>query len=458
MRSQGNVFGEDKRHFMKKWLTSISVILMLGLASVNVSAQVVDATYAKALKNRFRIDHMVDEVTLFIQRDYGSSPVIVVLPDGSKWYQSRHPESVKWADGLSGDIITIKDPMPGPWQLLGQVAKGSMVEQVSKLNIDVQPLPQPVYQGERLKVVAKLMGDEQRLRMPGLDYLVNWTVRFVSEHRPGDANFAEGTLIVGSYKDNGEQFDEQPDDGVFTSEINLTYPWGHYSFQVTAENTIFSREFRRDFMLSPIPVTLQIIEPDDHLNGRWQLQLSVDDSQLALENTHFEFELVGPAGLRINLPLPSITVTPFELQLPTITEFGSYRITGSVVSTTQNGREVVLKLPEQFFNLVPPPAPPPTPEELAVIAAKKAAIAEAKAKDAALFWIMTINGTLLVVGLIALVVWRKRQNLHRAMAVAAARLDQQRSQELGPTLDEIDLSMPEDLPRNKTESNRFSLS
>ncbi len=449
MKNQGNVFGEDKRHPMKNWLISISVTLMLGFASINVGAQVVDSTYAKALKNRFRIDHMVDEVTLFIQREYGSSPVIVVLPDGSKWYQSRHPESVKWADGLSGDIISIKDPMPGPWQLLGQVAQGSTVEQVSKLNIDVQPLPQPVYQGERLKIVAKLMGDEQRMRMPGLDYLVNWTVRFVSEHRPGDANFAEGTLIVGSYRDNGEQFDEQPDDGVFTSEINLTHPWGHYSFQVTAENNIFNREFRRNFVLSPMPITLQIMEPDDHLNGRWQLQLAVDDSQLALETTHFEFELAGPAGMRVNLPLQSITQKTLELQLPKVTEFGSYRIKGSAVSTTLSGREVVLKLPEQFFNLVPPPAPTPTAEELAAIAAQKAAIAEAKAKEDALFWIMTINGTLLILGLIGLAVWRKRQNLHRALAVTEARLAQQRTQDIGPTLDEIDLSMPEDLPANK---------
>lgn len=80
---------------------------------------------------------MVDELTLFVQRDYGSAPVIIVLPDGSKWYVSRHPESVQWVDGLSGDIITIKSPMPGPWQLLGKVAKGSKIDKVSKLGIEI---------------------------------------------------------------------------------------------------------------------------------------------------------------------------------------------------------------------------------------------------------------------------------------------------------------------------------
>ena len=82
-------------------------------------------------------------------------------------------------------------------------------------------MPQPLYQGERIKVVASLMGDDQRMRMPGLDYLVNWTAKFVSEHLPGDENFAAGTLIVGSYKDNGEALDESPDDGVFTGNMLL---------------------------------------------------------------------------------------------------------------------------------------------------------------------------------------------------------------------------------------------
>jgi uncharacterized protein (TIGR03503 family) len=430
---------------MKMWLLQVCLGLMLSSIGLNVSAQVVSSSQASELKNRFRIDHMVDELTLFVQREYGSAPVIIVLPDGSKWHASRHPESVEWVDGLSGDIIIIKSPMPGPWQLLGRVVQGSKIVKVSKLEIVVDPIPQPLYQGERLKVTAHLVGDEQRMRMPGLDYLINWTARFVSEHLPGDENFAAGTLVVGSYKDNGEGLDEQPDDGVFTGNINLNHPWGHYSFQVIAQNNTFSREVRSQFELLPMPVKLDVIEPEDHLKGRWLLQLWVDESQLILDQTHFEFELVGPAGLQLSIPLLELTSSQVQLELPQVSDFGSYRIKGTAAATTHTGREILVTLPEQFFNLLPPPEPPPSAEELAVILAKNAAIAEAKAKEDAMFWIITINSVLLILGTIALLVWRKRQNLKRALAVTAARLEEERAKEIAPSLDEIDLTMPEDI-------------
>ncbi|QYJ84622.1 TIGR03503 family protein [Shewanella mesophila] len=433
---------------MKICLLQVCLGLMLSILGLSANAQVVPSSQASELKNRFRIDHMVDELTLFVQREYGSAPVIVVLPDGSKWHSSRHPETVEWVDGLSGDIITIKAPMPGPWQLLGRVVPGSKLEKVSQLEIVVDPMPQPLYQGERLKVTAHLMGDQQRMRMPGLDYLINWTARFVSQHLPGDENFAAGTLIVGSYKDNGEDLDEQPDDGVFTGDINLNQPWGHYNFQVVAQNDIFRREVRTDFELLPMPVKLDVIEPDDHLKGRWQLQLSIDETQLVLDDTYFEFELVGPAGLQLSIPLQALAENQIQLVLPQVSEFGSYRIKGTAAATTHTGREILLRLPEQFFNLVPPPEPPPTAEELAAIAAKKAAIAEEKAKEDAMFWIITINSVLLIFGTIGLLIWRKRQNLKRALAVTAARLEEERAKEIGPTLDEIDLTMPEDIGDN----------
>ncbi|QDF75186.1 MULTISPECIES: TIGR03503 family protein [Shewanella] len=439
---------------MKNWLVCAILASGLLLLSVGAAAQVVPSSEASELKNRFRIDHMVDELTLFVQREYGSAPVIIVLPDGSKWYATRHPESVQWVDGLSGDIITIKSPMPGPWQLLGKVVKGSKIDKISKLAIEVDPLPRPLYQGERLKITAKLLGDAQRIRMPGLDYLVDWTAKFISEHRPGDENFAAGTLIVGSYKDNGEGLDGTPDDGIFTANINLNQPWGHYRYQVSAKNNIFSREVGGDIELLPMPVSLSVITPDDPLTGRWQVEVAVDDEQLVLANTHFEFELVGPAGLQLTLPVQTINKKRMQLTLPQVSEFGSYRIKGVVAATSVSGREVLITLPEQFFNLVPPPEPPPTAEELAALAAKKAAIAEAKAKEDAMFWIITINISLLILGTMALLVWRKRQNLKQALAVTAARLEQERAKEIGPTLDEIDLTMPDETDRKGAEPDK----
>jgi uncharacterized protein (TIGR03503 family) len=137
----------------------IVALCWLFLGGQSAWGEVIPYSQASELKNRFRIDHMVDDVVLLIQRRYGSSPVVLVLPDGSKWYASRHPEDVKWMDGITGDMIHIKHPMAGPWQLLGNVVEGSTIKMVSKLGIGVDPIPQPLFQGERLKVTTRLLGD-----------------------------------------------------------------------------------------------------------------------------------------------------------------------------------------------------------------------------------------------------------------------------------------------------------
>ncbi|MDT3297308.1 MULTISPECIES: TIGR03503 family protein [Shewanella] len=415
------------------------------------AAPIVGLETASELKNRFRIDHMVDNMTLLVEREYGSAPVVIVLPDGSKWYANRHPESVKWVDGITGDIIYIESPMPGPWQLVGKVVPGSTLKKLSKLEIEVQPLPQPIFQGEQVKIVAQLMGDAQRVRMPGLDFLVEWTAHFVSKHRAGDENFAAGDIIVGSYKDNGEDYDEKPDDGVFTSNINVKQPWGDYEFVVQARNNVFERQISFPFRLSPRPINLEVITPDDPLTGQWKIMLHVDSAVLQLAETHFSFELVGPAGLQLPLTVNGLTEPDSELDLPTVTEFGSYRIKGFVATTTITGREIVLDLPELFFNLIQPPEPPPSAEELAAVAAQKAAEEEELAKKDAMFWIITINTILLVLGVVGLIVWRKRQSLAQALAAAESRLLEEASANsaAAPSLDEIDLTMPDEADKDR---------
>lgn len=430
---------------------SLGLILALCYLLIGQScfgAQVVPYSEASELKNRFRIDHMVDEVVLLVQRRYGSAPVVVVLPDGSKWYASRHPEEVKWVDGVAGDMIHITKPMPGPWQLLGNIVEGSTIKMVSKLAIDVDPIPQPLFQGEQLKVTARLMGDGLTVRLPGLDYIVEWTTRLVSKHKPGDENFASGTIIAGSYKDHGEDLDERPDNGVFTSKINLAQPWGNYDYQVTARNNVFERVVTFPIVLSKQPITVKMLPSDDPSSGVWKLEIVVDDSVVKLANTHFEFELIGPAGLQIPIVIQEINEATTVLALPAATVFGSYRVKGSAVTTTHTGREVILGVAEMFFNFIEPPAPPPSAEELAAVAAAQASVEEAKAKDDAIFWIISVNLGLFLFGGLGFLIWRKKQVLSRALAAAELRLMQEQAAEEKRKANEdnadVDLTLPED--------------
>lgn len=197
--------------------------------------------------------------------------------------------------------------------------------------------------------------------------------------------------------------------------------------------------------MSEKPIEVEIIEPEDKLNGIWQIQALVNEEALKLEQTHFHFDIVGPAGLKLPLSFNEVTSTETLISIPQVTDFGSYRIKGTAVSTTVEGREIVLDLPEQFFNLIEPPAPPPSAEELARRAAIQAANEEAAAKEEAIFWILVVNGSLLVIGILGLIIWRKKQALNKALAATKLRLEQEGGEkEDVPSLDDLDLTMPDE--------------
>jgi len=202
------------------------------------------------------------------------------------------------------------------------------------------------------------------------------------------------------------------------------------------------------FLLSRQPITVKMIAPEDPLTGTWHLAISVNEAEVLLSQTHLQLELVGPAGLQIPVVLMDIPTPEYMLPLPSVSEYGSYRVTGTVATTAIRGREVLLNIPEMFFNLVEPPAPPPSEEELAEKAAKIALIEEQKAKDDAIFWIATVNGVLLLFGLIGFIIWRKKQALAKALAAAETRLKEQELQKGGSedslALDDIDLMLPDD--------------
>jgi hypothetical protein len=138
--------------------------------------------------------------------------------------------------------------------------------------------------------------------------------------------------------------------------------------------------------------------------------------------------------------------------LPQVSDFGSYRIKGTVFSTDKQGRELVLSLPERFFNFVEPPKPPPSAEEMAARAAVIAAKEEAAAKENALYLIIGGNVLLLLFGIGAILFWRKRQSLKQALAAAEAQMlvQQQPTPEVN-TLQEIDLTLPDE---DEQKSNR----
>ena len=103
----------------------------------------------KLLQNRFRVDHNVKEVTMIFFREYGSAPVVLVRPDGSKMFQGRFDEEkVAWYDADTFDMITIKDPVPKYGLVVtGHVKKNNLTLNSTAQAGDVLILTKPLGSG-----------------------------------------------------------------------------------------------------------------------------------------------------------------------------------------------------------------------------------------------------------------------------------------------------------------------
>ncbi|SHI18979.1 TIGR03503 family protein [Ferrimonas marina] len=380
------------------------------------------------LDNRFRIDHAVEQVTLLVRRENGSAPVVVVQPNGSKWYINRHPESVRWSATDSSDMILVDNPTPGPWQLIGAVDQGSEIRLMSDVKLHHEPFPSKLFRGQRLKLTAEIAGDSERIEMRDFYAQLAWKVQLRSANRAGDENFASGPYDIGTYYDDGSGLDERPHDGIFTANLDFDYPTGLYELQMTVENPVFSRQSRQPILVVPQPLRLRV---DGSLESGYQLHVSIEPEILP-QQVHLALTVHTPEQQRIDLPLQ-----PTQLEqswaLPMLSELGGYSISGQVAGTTGGREEFFLELPQLHLFVAPAAPEPLSHEAMTDLAFEQAEVDEQQARERVLWVVGGINLALLVLGGVGLGLWLRRQRQHQARQA-------QPEPEAELTPEEVDLS------------------
>ena len=186
--SKTNVSLLTMEHRFATRLTSALAALVLSF-SVNAQKMPAEIEYfaddnvtnqIPYFNNRFRIDEQLDEVTLLFYRRSGTQPVILVRPDGSKLNVNSAPkDDVQWFDDRTFDMIKIKSPMIGPWQVIGQVQPKSKIMVISEILLDVTPLPDIVLQGETLKMDGRLFNGEMAIDDPAFNDVLMLDVDFL---------------------------------------------------------------------------------------------------------------------------------------------------------------------------------------------------------------------------------------------------------------------------------------
>jgi uncharacterized protein (TIGR03503 family) len=301
------------------------------------------------LQNRFRIDFKVDEITMIFFREFGSAPIVLVRPDGSKIFQSSSDgENIFWFDSSTYDMISIKNPMPGPWQAVGRITPESRVMVISNLALHADSLPKIIFSGEILKQTSYLTNDGVPIDYTAFRDVVELTISLSSTNNPNFNNFGAKAEIIAFFEDNGKGMDERPLDGVFTGQFNLAIADGEWIPTFTVSTPMFTREqVDPNIMLLANPIKVDV-ELDGGGDGFHKLRIDAQREYVDMSTLLIDGKVRFPNGDIQNF---SITDMSSEIREYLIVnyEYGVYRVKLTAYGNTTQGREFILDVPEYSF-------------------------------------------------------------------------------------------------------------
>ncbi len=372
----------------------------------------------KLLQNRFRIDYEVDEITMVFFRSYGSAPVVLVRPDGSKIFQTQADgEEVFWFDAATYDLINIKNPTPGPWQAVGQILPDSRVMVISDIQLIADPLPDVIFSGEILKQTARLSNGGEPINNAEFRDVVSLDIRLVSTNNPNYNNFGAEVQTIATFEDNGRGMDERPLDGVFTGQFNLAVPDGEWTPVFVVSTPMLTREqVDPPLMLYPNPIKVTM-EEDGGGDGYHKLVIDAEREHVDINTLLIDGKVRFPNGDVQNFSLTEQSPNARE-HLIVNYEAGVYRVKLTAYGNTVSGRDFILDVPESTF-LVEEPEPeivaadmlPPTDNTNDVAIASKIPSdsmniteesAVEKEDDSMLGLIVGVNLAIFIVGAVAI--------------------------------------------------------
>ncbi|WP_104037295.1 TIGR03503 family protein [Vibrio jasicida] len=308
------------------------------------------------LDNRFRVDPTIEQITFLVYREQSSQPVVLVRPDGKKYYAWGTYDNVRWYQESSLDIISIDKPMPGPWQAVGKVTPKNNIRLISHLKLSTDVFPNRLYNSEALKFTARLTSDDKPLVLRDFLDRVNLRVTFTKFVENEDELIKEARpvpMVIGEFADDGRDLDEKAGDGVFTVQLPIDVEPGKYRARVTSGNGVFLRAQEQVVLVYPSPISRTFIQ-SRHADQPHQLVVSGEQGMITPGTIAVNVEQEAPDGfISYSQGQVSADGSKTTLKMDNDPELGKYSWHGEVFATDlSTKRSLVFPIKEQTFSVV----------------------------------------------------------------------------------------------------------
>lgn len=206
----------------------------------------------------FEVDGTATEATFFVSRKVPQAKVTIVNPRGQRFTNVDFPSGVKWYRGDLFDVVTIRNPLPGPWAVQGVDEPEGFATLLTDLKLQVRWPESHIRVGDSMAFMARLTEGSQVVETPGMDAVVFYTFKIV--------NSETGQLILqGALNDKGDDGDQKAGDDIYTHTIKIDAE-GEYKAFITATGPTFTRQQHISFNVSKGMISL-VREPANEFTG-----------------------------------------------------------------------------------------------------------------------------------------------------------------------------------------------
>lgn len=354
--------------------------------------------------NKFLVDSSVKELTILAFRDKANQPNQLKLPDGAiiGVEQSRQRAGWRWDDSGGRDLITIENPPPGQWQIIGAKDPDNRALIITDLKLKLTELPTRIYPGEVISGDLHLTNHGQIIAQPALTQVIKAVLQEI-----------HGDEIVQSIplNDQGADPDIVGGDGRFSYRLHLIDPAGIYSLVATATSPTFQRDWRQNFAMAPdAPIRLtptvrpaQGTEPAERSLSATQDPTVIEPGTATLTG-QWRCHGNSKAATAIQSTL-NIALTQTKQMLPTPQPGDSECVlTARLQGTLTTGRTISLDLAPVTLPALAPPTHNPVPTQPSPKVTQKSGLN---------LWLLALaNG--IALPLLALGYWLWRRRARRA--------------------------------------------
>ena len=325
--------------------------ILLSAASAALAHTIYAPNDIPLLDNRFRIDPFTEQVTILLNHSQGPQTVVLVRPDGSKIYYHKHPQSVAWVTSKLADIITIDNPMVGPWQAVADLNGDNRIKLISQVELKTNKLPLKLYNQEYITTHASLYADNKLMTNNAYLSGAKLSIMLIGG--------TDKQLML--YQDDGKDYDALPFDGTLTARAFIDLRPGRYLLNIRTKNHVFIRNKNKDAVVYALPIKYEIAQLE-YGSEEALFIFTADSEELDPDSITID-GTVKDANKRVvakviahsagNLSERDIFTHTKEIS------YGAFSFSAKAFATTLSGREIELQLPEQQFELLRKVVMPP---------------------------------------------------------------------------------------------------